>query len=651
MTREELIAAVERKRLIAAVEAKRAGANTPEKKYEATFGDRADAVLGQGLLLGGGDEIMSGMESAFSDVTYDEAQARRAAERKQYENEYPVESLALNVAGGLATGGIGGARVLGVKALQNADKIKKALALSGVGAIEGGVAGGLSANAGNRAEGAATGATIGAVLPQAVSALGAGGKKILQRNDKIAEMTQPDGSHLPLTLAAADDSVAGGFYRQIVQPAWGSGDLRKQAQPFIDSAEDAVGVAKQARQTTATAGKKALRDSESSIRQTADTNIGRLDSDFRVEALRAVTPAKLPNASRSLLDPENPQRVVDQLGQFWTDNGFKSAKSKTFDLDIGDFEKSLKGMFDDDPNLKTAAGDYLPSILGDFDKAFKRPPKERPRIGVATVTPPQTTKGTMRGDELMELRNKYARAANATSDDNKREAFRRVASRVDNMITDRLDGKDLSDYKDDMARWEAFSTYGKATGSAANTKGGKLTSDEWLAQTKNSKLKSERGVLQTSAQANQAAKNTVKKDITEQVKNNPVKGTNEQANIAARNAVEEAGTTARDLAAKGGKDSNLLHKTLATGILASPAALLAGATNGVSLLAGVGTAKALSTPSVQRAVAGQTGWQKKGREVVDRLNTPNYGMALSDALRLAPSAAVTTQLNDEQEQR
>ena len=283
MTREELIAAVERKRLIAAVEAKRAGANTPEKKYEATFGDRADAVLGQGLLLGGGDEIMSGMESAFSDVTYDEAQARRAAERKQYENEYPVESLALNVAGGLATGGIGGARVLGVKALQNADKIKKALALSGVGAIEGGVAGGLSANAGNRAEGAATGATIGAVLPQAVSALGAGGKKILQRNDKIAEMTQPDGSHLPLTLAAADDSVAGGFYRQIVQPAWGSGDLRKQAQPFIDSAEDAVGVAKQARQTTATAGKKALRDSESSIRQTADTNIGRLDSDFRVK--------------------------------------------------------------------------------------------------------------------------------------------------------------------------------------------------------------------------------------------------------------------------------------------------------------------------------------------------------------------------------
>lgn len=617
--------------------------SAPKGPDNSNWVDRVNAV-GQGASFGFADELGSGIaagaaklfgaEAPYGEI-YSDMMDSEAAKRKHYGEHNPYENLALQAAGGLATGGYGAAKtVLPLAAKMGGGKLATTGAAATVGAAEGGIAGFGSTDGGldDRLSGAGVGATVGAVLPLAVSGLGATARAVSDRRVAEDVIDAATGQVKPLTIADKEGWL-GDLYRNVVSPSFGGGALKRQAQPYSDAAERKLKVQEKTLKRVKDSGKLKVDQAEQTLRDTAASGVNKVDSDFRVEALRAVTPAKLPNASRSLLDPENPQRVVDQLGQFWQKEGFKSAKSKTFDLDIGDFEKSLKGMFDDDPNLQAAAGDYLPTILKDFDKVFKRPPKERPRTGVTTVTPPQTTKGTMRGDELMELRNKYARAANATSDDNKREAFRRVASRVDNMITDRLDGKDLSDYKDDMARWEGFTVYGNATGSAANKKGGKLTSDEWLAQTKKSKKKRGAGVLQAEAQAGQAAKEGITSGLPKQIKANPVKGDVDALVDKATDRLSKAKDTSKELNQLVGGRPNLFRTLAATGLTGWINPFVKDA--GDAVLSGTGIATGLSQPRVQQVLAGQTSGQKALADALRKADDSG----LSQYIRSAPSAA------------
>jgi hypothetical protein len=632
------------------------GATQQKPSEEKTLGpdnsnwvDRVNAI-GQGASFGFSDELGSAigagavktvdfLTGSDADHTwgeiYSDMMDSEAAKRKHYAEQNPYENIALQAAGGLATGGYTAAKtVLPLAAKMGGGKLATTGAAGIVGAAEGGVAGFGSTDGGveERLSGAGLGATVGAVLPLAVSGLGAGARTLSNRRVAEDVIDPTTGKVKPLTLADKDGWV-GDMYRNIVSHSFGGGSLKRQAQPYVDAAERKLKVREKALKRVKNSGKLKVEQAEQTIRDTAEKGASDIDVNFRAEALRAVTPAKLPTASRTLLDPENPQAVVEQLGQFWTKNGFKSAKDKTFDLDIGDFERSLKGMFDDDPNLQTAAGDYLPAILSDFNKAFKRPPKELPRTGVTTVTPPQTTKGTMRGDELMELRNKYARAANATSDDNKREAFRRVASRVDNMITDRLDGKDLSDYKDDMARWEGFTVYGNATGSAANKKGGKLTQDEWLAQTKKSKKKRGGGVLQAEAQAGQAAKGELASALPKQIKNNPVKKDVDTLVESSTNRLAKTKDESKELNKLVGARPNIF-RTLAATTLAGGFVPFAKDVGDV-ILSGTGVATGLSQPRVQQVLAGQTSGQKALADALRKVDDSG----LSQYIRSAPSAA------------
>jgi hypothetical protein len=141
--------------------------------------------VGQGLTFGFGDEITSGIaalvKSAASDKSfgeiYDQTHSRKQQDRERFEKDNPYESLALEIAGGLATGGAGAGRVLASQAIRNAPRLSKVGAISGLGAVEGGVYGAGIADQDQRLQGGAEGAVIGSVA----APLGAGFTNVLGR--------------------------------------------------------------------------------------------------------------------------------------------------------------------------------------------------------------------------------------------------------------------------------------------------------------------------------------------------------------------------------------------------------------------------------------------------------------------------------------
>jgi hypothetical protein len=110
---------------------------------------RANAGL-QGLTVGLADEIgtgiaagaakLAGSDESYGDI-YSGMMDSEQAKRDEYTKNNAGESLALELAGGLATGIAGSGRLMAAKGLQNATKAKKLAALSGLGAAEGGIGG------------------------------------------------------------------------------------------------------------------------------------------------------------------------------------------------------------------------------------------------------------------------------------------------------------------------------------------------------------------------------------------------------------------------------------------------------------------------------------------------------------------------------
>jgi hypothetical protein len=429
--------------------------------------------------MGGSDELGAGIAAGVAKLTgdekdygaiYDEMMGGLSDERKAYTEAHPGEALGLNVAGGLLTGGLGASKALGTQAVKNAPKLAKALAASGVGATEGGIAGALSADQGKRGKGAAEGAGLGAIIP----GLGQVGKLGVDKLSKSRDISE---------------GVVGEIYRDVIGESFGGGRIRDVAQESIGKAEKKVRLLTKAAKRVKEGGKAKIKRSEQVIRQQKDDAVEGLNKNSRQEAFDASTPQRLPPEVRQEIAELPPQDAVDVLQAHWTKQGFSEAKAKTFTLDADAFERQMKNVLNDSPSLREAAPNFVRDLMGDFNKAFKRDPDiVTPGAGMPGVTSTVTKAvakpaptGVMQGDELMELRNKYARDANTTGDSLKRAAYQKIKTRIDNMITDQLDGEDLARYQDDMSRWESFSTLRNATGKAANRKGGDFTPDEWHA--------------------------------------------------------------------------------------------------------------------------------------------------------------------------
>ncbi len=140
--------------------------------------DLARNVIGQGLLLGWGDEAEAWVRSKLGEGTYEEAVAEIRAGNEAYSEDSPYASLAGEIVGGLIptaaalvatpfTGGASTAAASGNLARLASIGARRLgpLGTAGVvGATEGAIAGAGMAEEGERLEGAGTGAVIGGTL-------------------------------------------------------------------------------------------------------------------------------------------------------------------------------------------------------------------------------------------------------------------------------------------------------------------------------------------------------------------------------------------------------------------------------------------------------------------------------------------------------
>tara|TARA_R110000851_G_scaffold333427_1_gene513114 strand:+ start:1174 stop:3168 length:1995 start_codon:yes stop_codon:yes gene_type:complete len=152
-------------------------------------------ALGQGLALGAGDEVVgtlrglwnaTGSDQSYGDAISEGIDAERAA-NTAFEEENPYASTALQIGGGLLTGGIGAGRAaaakglsLGAKALQSGKVGAQAGGTAGVMSAEGNVldAEGFNKRALGGTMGAALGGVGGGAMPFAVKGLKDAGQSI-----------------------------------------------------------------------------------------------------------------------------------------------------------------------------------------------------------------------------------------------------------------------------------------------------------------------------------------------------------------------------------------------------------------------------------------------------------------------------------------
>lgn len=118
-----------------------------EKEYEPSFYDYAQQVVGQGTLMGIGDEIAGTVKGLYEGLTTDKSVGDAINQNIDAERERMAKTeaslgmpatLALQGGGGLLTGGLGLGRAL---ARQGLSKTQQVLRGSGIGGVQGGVTG------------------------------------------------------------------------------------------------------------------------------------------------------------------------------------------------------------------------------------------------------------------------------------------------------------------------------------------------------------------------------------------------------------------------------------------------------------------------------------------------------------------------------
>lgn len=155
---------------VAATGAAEAATGGPIEMSGTNWYDRPRAAL-QGTLFGGLDEIASGLSAPITAAMtgnsivseYDYHLKRMRTDEEAYRSMHPVESVALEIGGGVLTGGAGFGRAMGSQAFKQAGRLGQAGITAGVGAAEGGLAGFLSSDE-DRGEGALWGAGLGGLL-------------------------------------------------------------------------------------------------------------------------------------------------------------------------------------------------------------------------------------------------------------------------------------------------------------------------------------------------------------------------------------------------------------------------------------------------------------------------------------------------------
>lgn len=156
-----------------------------DKKQPAGFGTgAARAALGQGLMMGWGDEAEAWLKSKMGEGSYEDNLRKIRGEYGQFSAEHPIASGVAEFAGAAAPA-VGAMFLPGGQALGATTGLKALAMLSAMGATQGAVSGAGSAEEGRRGEGAGAGAVIGGITgvaaPMALRGGSAGAKWLRDR--------------------------------------------------------------------------------------------------------------------------------------------------------------------------------------------------------------------------------------------------------------------------------------------------------------------------------------------------------------------------------------------------------------------------------------------------------------------------------------
>lgn len=587
-----------------------------EPEYEADWTDRAREVLG-GLTFEFADEIGAGVAAtavkagnlfgaeagqgeSWGDV-YADMKDNLDAERRQYQDENTGEALALNLAGGLLTGGTGVAKAGGSQvfknALKRAPKLANTARVAGVGATQGALYGAGAAERGETLEGVKQGAVTGAIAPVALQQAGRVLKKaaspLLNRNI-ATRLENTRGEFTPINLAAEDTNKLGLFYQKTIAPSFGGTKVReqsnkvfKQAQKKLDDAEEAASNAK-------------LNASINADKGVRDTVKG------------AAIPANASREAVEALEQLDGQDAVQALNRMWQ-SGFRDAKTRNFDIDPEAITNKILGRLGGGIDKSTRDA-VAASLKGEFTKGFtpNQVTRRVPIAGGAGMTREvveDAKDGVMKGDFLMQTRNELASQATKLLGKGGQEevlsrAMRTAAKAIDEEIIDALEGDAKKRFIQDLESYSARMLFEGATAGAVVNRQGVGSAEDILRAGKKYNSRSSAAGEATAQQAAQAAQRQAADEIAQaQAATDAPRALVESLKQRMPRERPDLWSQLVTTGALGGVPS------LALGSLAAPA----------TLPVGFGVGKLLSTPNMQKIIAGQSVSQRQARVLLDRL--------------------------------
>ena len=771
LTREELIAIVERKRLIAEVNQKRAAKEViessslnednskipfvPPNPLDATllsalkpgglqrtleaaqgFGN----TLLNGQFMGGGDEFVGGGRALLNQILPETEADRIAAEmvtnpvdqsfaedaimyrddadasKKQFVENNPVIGTTTELAAGFANplnkyGMIN----------KNGTFLKKAVESILRGTGEGAIAGALENNE-DRLAGAQTGAKWGAGISGALTGILGPTSQFLSkpRVQQQLEQLVDDGQgglkkiFQPINMADPE-SALGKFYRDMVGVSYGSGNIGKQESAYLNNApqyarfadpetglvvpnvqgtkvglNDAVERQKELgrlekERITENSEQEllGLSQRESEIKEISSDVIN--ESQQKIDDIVAIadesTPKIIPRSDRlavaevveeaipSTMDAETVSRIkgmdnqLDQeeaITKWWNANAYKSVKEKKFKWDGGLRDEIERTLASGELGANEVA--ELQGIVNRINNAADNATNQGRMVvnegstlldsSGKLIDPPSYTEiSEIGGDAFLEIRNFFARKANAGTGTGSR-SNRLVAKYFDDIIGKELglDSKEYQEFLEFNARYNARKTLETSATSARNnardmraTDITKNAANKSQVQ-KNAGNQSRKGSEEASSAADSLKKSKLQASLEKkaaleaqktglektraEIAAQKKRASSEKTNVTVQTNVnkKEIKDAGRGVLAENPSAGN---KVVATATLGAIPSMLTGGIGIGTLPAGYLTAKALSSQTGQKAVAGQLELQKLMAKAMREGDMNAYTRALS----------------------
>jgi len=386
---------------------------------------------------------------------------------------------------------------------------------------------------------------------------------------------------------------------------------------------------------------------------------------FRLSAFMSSLPAGTKvRQAESIVEAQNPNIAMLRLENLWAEEGFKSIKGRSFTLKPDELLQKVTERVSQNPQLQLLAVNKseVASLVNNSMEllAAKRNPKT----------------GRISGEDLSAVRSAFGTAAASKSDVGGQSVlmqnlYREVQQAVDEQMKSQLSAKGLKAFEQDLEAWATHSVLKDSVLKASTKTGvnGKFSPDDWIAAIKTNsprQARQGRGPLRAEAEnlaalnkkneqtiveaANKLSEKMVtrrERELTrinnkakaertflaEQVKKQRalLRNDPEVANKLAENTQkikaleEEIATSGEELVSIGKartpENPSWFHSLAATGTLAGAMsgagfAVAGPIGGGLSLGAALKAGQVLSSPTVQRTLAGQAAPQVAAQRFV-----------------------------------